>query len=1190
MIIMRKFFLTALCALCTIGAWAYENEPMSVTWSMADGASSTAVVSPTGTMNSSNWSCGDSLVLNSSATATVFSGKAVENVYTLFTRAATSGKLDNKRSKLDKSYVEFTFTPEAGLTFTPTALELDVVKLGTGEPSIFVEVIQGSTTTAMSVDAIAIARDNDAEPAPHLSYNLSSFPAIVATTGATAVRIYIGKLANTKQVGIADVVISGMVSGEKSTEYTVTFSKGETEALGTAPEPVTASSVTIPVNKSLFKDGYTLTGWTDGVHTYAINEKFYPESNTTLTPVFTANTFTLAQSLSELTVRWDFQRANGCPQTQWEGRTGDMFIQQVSINGKSTDVMLEVNTSPGKFNNANWTDWCQVNEGTTFVFASAEGAIVKSFSMNEPKNSSGVKSSVDGNEYSAYASNVATFATTPVDGRSTMTVKGGSYYCYIDITYPADESALPLKALTVDGVAMDGAIIAAINTPDGYEATFSDNIYTSLPEVEATLLDDSKVVGVPSGSGTTRTYTITGDPYTFKLNVEGIHIYEPTGDEEIVNIKQNEGTVADNVWSNGVYALNATRLDGYNQYFKMNGSDYYITVPADVVVKQLIFKECSNNYAGNNDRLLAVSSTDATTYIPTENKFYHDSEGAKYDLIVNIENHYAGGDILFSLPRTGQPMCWIQLTTVKSNPGTAPEKTAENVAIDDNDAVVAVSFDREIVNDVEATINGSKVTAKGGSTTLYFSAWDLNYESAYTLIIAAGAAKDVYDNVTAAAIEVPVAIPAKEAVIPAEYDYVVSDATELLAAFAAVEATNKDNKNAARKTIFLKNGDYDLGSSAETVCWVRAHNLSLIGESRDGVIIHGTSTGISNSVLNLRYWQGFYLQDLTVRNDFDYGTAEFKGVSVAVYGGDKTIMKNVRMLSNQDTQVTGHRAYFEDCAIHGTVDFICGGGDNYYYHTDLVLENRGGNIIAAPSTGASNQWGYVFDHCTIKAVNETAAATNAGSYFLGRPWQNEPRAYYLYTTMEVLAAPAGWTVMSTLPTHFYEYKSYNKSNELIDLSTRQNSPTSTNTYTPVLTDEEAAPFNARNVLGGDDAWDAASKAAQMSAPELSLDNNVLSWNAIDDALLYVVLKDGEYVANTTGTSLNLTESGDYSVKAANRFGGLGAASATKKYTATATDIDQIVNGKCENGKFIKNGQMFILRDGKTYNVLGAEIK
>ena len=41
----------------------------------------------------------------------------------------------------------------------------------------------------------------------------------------------------------------------------------------------------------------------------------------------------------------------------------------------------------------------------------------------------------------------------------------------------------------------------------------------------------------------------------------------------------------------------------------------------------------------------------------------------------------------------------------------------------------------------------------------------------------------------------------------------------------------------------------------------------------------------------------------------------------------------------------------------------------------------------------------------------------------------------------------------------------------------------------------------------------------------------------------------------------------------------------------ATDIElQMVNGKCPNGKFIKNGQLIIIRDGVQYNVMGARMK
>lgn len=707
---------------------------------------------------------------------------------------------------------------------------------------------------------------------------------------------------------------------------------------------------------------------------------------------------------------------------------------------------------------------------------------------------------------------------------------------------------ISLTSVTVDGVAVD--VLTDINDSEtSYSATYS-GCYTTAPTVAAVQIDGADAsVGAPGIEGSTYTYTIHGAidgtdlERDYTLILDNVHLYSATGDEKSINIKANEGTIASNTWSNGVYSLATTSLDSYNEYFKMNGDSYTLSVPADVVVKQLIMKDCSNNYAGNDARLTAVTSTGATAYIPVENKYYHDSEGSKHDIIVNIDDHAAGTDIVLNQQKKGQPMAWIQLTTVKSNPGTAPVKTAESVTVVNNHAVVAVTFDREIPGDVEATINETTVTAEGGASTLYFPVWDLSYSTNYTLTIAAGAVEDAYGNTNESAIEIAVNVPAKPSVAAAAYDYVVSNASELTAALDAVEATN-GNANAARKTIFLKNGDYDLGTAAtdNSVRWVRAHNLSLIGESRDGVVIHGTSDGFSNPVLNLRYWQGYYLQDLTVLNDKNYGLENKNGVAVAIYGGDKTIMKNVRMLSNQDTQVTGHRAYMEDCKIHGTVDFICGGGDNFYYHTDLVLEDRGGNVIVAPNTSSSTKWGYVFQECTVKALDAAAATTNAGSYYLGRPWQNEPRAYYLNTTMEVLPATAGWTSMSELPTHFYEYNSMNGSGVALDLSGRTNSPTSTNTYDPVLTSGEAAKFTLQNVLGGTDSWLPTDYTTVMDAPVVTASGNSISWDAVDDARCYVIFKDGEYLTNQTETSYDITAAGVYTVRAANEMGGLGETS------------------------------------------------
>ena len=762
-------------------------------------------------------------------------------------------------------------------------------------------------------------------------------------------------------------------------------------------------------------------------------------------------------------------------------------------------------------------------------------------------------------------SNVA--VTDNGNGTYTVNTPGLNDYVIVTATLTADQGAvaakttstlklfrigeLSLTAVTVDGVALN--VLTDINN-NPYTATY-DACYTTAPVVAATQIDGAAAtVGAPAINGSTYTYTIHGAiantdiarDYTLILN--NVHVYAATGDEETINIKNNEGTRENGVWTNGIYTLSTTSLDGYNQYFKMNGNDYTISVPSDVVVKQLIFKECSNNYAGNDARLLSVTSTGATAYIPVENKFYHDTEGSKHDIIVNIEGHTAGADISFNLPKKGQPMTWIQLTTVKSNPGTAPVKTAESVTVVNNHAVVTLTFDREIPNDVTATINNTTVTAEGGSAVLIFPIWGLDYATNYTLTIAAGAVKDAYNNTNAEAINIAVNTSAKPAVAQAAYDYVVSNADELDAALEALKVSNK-TADAARKTVFLKNGNYTYGTlegayqhnvSLKIDNWNNIYNVSLVGESKDGVVIEGTTDGITSSTLNLGNGTGIYLQDMTIRNNYDFPKENrFKGVSVAVTGGNKAVLKNVAMQACQDTYVTGKRTYLEDCDIYGTVDFICGGGDIFFNQCDLILVDRSGDVIVAPNTTADTKWGYVFQHCTIKAEEDATDVVDK-SWDLGRPWQNEPRATYLNTTMNVLPTDNGWRSMGNLPTHFYEYHSMDANGNALDLSVRGNSPTSTNHYTPVLTDEEAAKFTVENVLGGTDSWLPTEQTVVLSAPVASISGSTLSWTAIDDARCYVIFKDGEYLANQTATSYEMTAEGIYTVRAANEMGGLGA--------------------------------------------------
>lgn len=227
----------------------------------------------------------------------------------------------------------------------------------------------------------------------------------------------------------------------------------------------------------------------------------------------------------------------------------------------------------------------------------------------------------------------------------------------------------------------------------------------------------------------------------------------------------------------------------------------------------------------------------------------------------------------------------------------------------------------------------------------------------------------------------------------------------------------KSSAESPRKRILLLNGDYYMGQVQTAV---KGYNISMIGQSKSGVRIYNDGLdGIKTSSTINNESEQLYMQDLTIENAESLRKGNFRGVHVAYSGGNKAILKNVELIGGQDTYVTGTRAYHEDCTIHGTVDFICGGGDNYFYHTDLLIE--GDAVITAPSHEVSTEWGYVFQECTVKP-GTYAETTPDKSYSLGRPWRNEPRCYFLNTVMEILPTDIGWASMAEIPTHFYEYK------------------------------------------------------------------------------------------------------------------------------------------------------------------------
>lgn len=246
--------------------------------------------------------------------------------------------------------------------------------------------------------------------------------------------------------------------------HTVTFAKGEVECEGTllpeAKEVADGENMTIPANHTLYKEGYTLTGWTDGTNIYNVGTSFAPTAETTLTPVFTENTKSLADRTGDVTVKWDFQTQNGAPTLSYENEEGLIYVTQATVEEQTIDVKLDFSTKPGKVNNASWNDWCQMNSGTTFTIPSCKGAKVSIASMNATTTST-----IDGQTDYTAAGGVVTAEIGNKADAIDIVIGDGSYFRYIQVVLPVVEAPAG-KTKEADLINTDMSDLSAVSSGD----------------------------------------------------------------------------------------------------------------------------------------------------------------------------------------------------------------------------------------------------------------------------------------------------------------------------------------------------------------------------------------------------------------------------------------------------------------------------------------------------------------------------------------------------------------------------------------------------------------------------------------------------------------------------------------------------------------------------------------------------
>ena len=421
------------------------------------------------------------------------------------------------------------------------------------------------------------------------------------------------------------------------------------------------------------------------------------------------------------------------------------------------------------------------------------------------------------------------------------------------------------------------------------------------------------------------------------------------------------------------------------------------------------------------------------------------------------------------------------------------------------------------------------------------------------------------------------------------------DANNLL---ATLEIANAQASDDVRTKIFVPNGKYDLGKTCLTK--ISGNNISLIGESMEGTIIVNApdvaNEGIGTTATILNTGKNTYVQDITLQNALDYYGSEAAGRAVCLQDkGANTICKNVRMLSYQDTYYSNanNAFYWETSEIHGTVDFICGGGDVFFNKCLLVGESRsatgksGEVTLTAPYTDASNTFGYVFDGCTIE--------NRAASFNFGRAWGGVPRLAFLNTIInqpnEIAAKRFTAAGMNVPADKFVEFNSMDADGNVVTPTSnvvKFTKDSNVNEMETVINAEQAAAYALDKVFP---TWTPAALASQVTTANVTLTDNTLKWDPVDDASAYAIICNGNIEAivdaNVTSYAVN-DASATYAVRAANEMGGFGEAVATGTNTAinniaNTAEGKQIIhtiggirlNEANANGVYIINGQKIV---------------
>ena len=1042
------------------------------------------------------WSAGAQLTVSGTQ---VYQGAAGETNITQTFVGNSSGSQTAGSANADNT-MTLTLTPEDGFSFVPTRLSFQAARYGTDGGNIGASVDAGET----HVDLVTNAGVNRSGK----SLTIASFSEEISGVTATAdnplkVNFSFLTMNNNKSMGLSNVVIEGTLVGAAAqvTKY----------VLSTPVEPAEAGSVSREPDLEQYKEGTVVT--LKAIKNFGYKFKEWQDANGGQVSTEATTTVTMDAE-----------------------KTMKAVFEVVPVYTVTTDVTNDADRTLGSITLTPNDHDGKYEAGTKITATANESRILKFLNWSDANenNTAGATREVTVNDNMMLVANyevqdfIAVFDASTTANYAYTTTAG--YPFAADVTWDNERNAKACVVKMSDGslcYTNDGKTVGNAGTP---------------------VVRNRQSVVIAQINGLYQNGYHTADiAWQYQFSTKGFTAATFMADmcaknaatkkyKALISVDGGEFKEVKAAWEVTANAVNPIE----------------IALPAEAIGKEQVVI-----------RITGVGEELYNTNYPFDKTF----DGLRYSdhSESGVGNVYVMGDAIV-VPDEEAP---VITATIPANNATGVSATGK----------ITISFNEKIQpgqSNGLATLNGQPIDPTWSNRSVSFNYASLEYNTQYTFQMPAGYVQDKSGNQLANEVNITFTTMNRPNVTKGSYDAVVSTTEELS---AAINAANSRENKSERYRIFVKKGTYKMptgemkhykhtngksgadevvyweGDLPDPITYIKAANISLIGEDREATIItqdisndadmlftgqfgqaHKYETIAYSPVLQLEgAATGMYFQDITIKS----GINDALGRNLAIQDkASKTIYKNTLLYGYQDTWTSNNNTglyYFEDGQVRGRTDYLCGKGDAYFKNLELLQIASG--YAAVPSTPANIGW--VFKDCTFSAEGSGVD----GTFTLGRPWgQGTPVAVFIDTKMNVVPKAEGWNEMSGgWPKRFAEFNSVNNKGAAIDLSGRKTIFADTHQNNPVLTAEEAAEYSDMTKMFGD--WQPTLATEQAPVPtNVAVSGTTITWDGSNYALLWAVCLNGNVIGFTTEPTMTVEKNGMYTVRAANEMGGLSAPS------------------------------------------------